>query len=139
MEYKKNKLNFRECGNNLCCTKIENLSVTKGNNQILKDVNLHIHCGELTALIGPNGAGKSTLLKAMLGENEYSGNLRFTDGNDKITRKPIIGYVPQKLDFDYSSPVSVLDVFAATQSNRPVYFSYDKKIKDIALRSLSKV
>ena len=51
-----NKLNFRECGNNLCCTKIENLSVTKGNNQILKDVNLHIHCGELTALIGPNGA-----------------------------------------------------------------------------------
>ena len=139
MEYKKNKLNFRECGNDLCCTKIENLSVTKGNNQILKDVNLHIHCGELTALIGPNGAGKSTLLKAMLGENEYSGNLRFTDGNDKITRKPIIGYVPQKLDFDYSSPVSVLDVFAATQSNRPVYFSYDKKIKDIALRSLSKV
>ena len=139
MEYKKNKLNFRECGNDLCCTKIENLSVTKGNNQILKDVNLHIHCGELTALIGPNGAGKSTLLKAMLGENEYSGNLRFTDGNDKITRKPIIGYVPQKLDFDYSSPVSVLDVFAATQSNRPIYFSYDKKIKDIALRSLSKV
>ena len=56
MEYKKNKLNFRECGNDLCCTKIENLSVTKGNNQILKDVNLHIHCGELTALIGPNGA-----------------------------------------------------------------------------------
>ena len=56
-----------------------------------------------------------------------------------MSRRPIIGYVPQKLDFDYSSPVSVLDVFASTQSNRPVYFSYDKKVKDIALRSLRKV
>ena len=35
----------------------------KWKNQILKDVNLHIHCGDLTALIGPNGAGKSTLIK----------------------------------------------------------------------------
>ena len=56
-----------------------------------------------------------------------------------MSRRPIIGYVPQKLDFDYSSPVSVLDVFACTQSNRPVYFSHDKKVKDIALRSLRKV
>ena len=123
----------------LCCTKIENLCVTKGNQEILKNVNLHIHCGELTALIGANGAGKSTLLKAILGENEYSGSLTFVDGNDKMSRRPIIGYVPQKLDFDYSSPVSVLDVFACTQSNRPVYFSHDKKVKDIALRSLRKV
>ena len=56
-----------------------------------------------------------------------------------MSRRPIIGYVPQKLDFDYSSPVSVLDVFACTQSNRPVYFYHDKKVKDIALRSLRKV
>ena len=53
-------------------------------------------------LMGENGAGKSTLLKAILGENEYSGSLTFVDGNDKMSRRPIIGYVPQKLDFDYS-------------------------------------
>ena len=139
MEFKNNKSNCNKCSNGLCCTKIENLCVKKGNQEILKNVNLHIHCGELTALIGANGAGKSTLLKAILGENEYSGSLTFVDGNEKMSRKPIIGYVPQKLDFDYSSPVSVLDVFACTQSNRPVYFSHDKKVKDIALRSLRKV
>ena len=139
MEFKNNKSDFNKCSSGLCCTKIENLCVTKGNQEILKNVNLHIHCGELTALIGANGAGKSTLLKAILGENEYSGSLTFVDGNDKMSRRPIIGYVPQKLDFDYSSPVSVLDVFACTQSNRPVYFSHDKKVKDIALRSLRKV
>ena len=139
MEFKNNKKNLNTCSNGLCCTKIENLSVNKGNQEILKDVNLHIHCGELTALIGANGAGKSTLLKAIIGENDYSGSLTFVDGNEKMSRRPIIGYVPQKLDFDYSSPVSVLDVFACTQSNRPVYFSHDKKVKDIALRSLRKV
>lgn len=139
MELKNNKSDLNKCSSGLCCTKIENLSVTKGNQEILKDINLHIHCGELTALIGANGAGKSTLLKSILGENEYSGSLTFVDGNERMSRKPIIGYVPQKLDFDYSSPVSVLDVFACTQSNRPVYFSYDKKVKDIALRSLRKV
>src|SRR5699024_7667703 len=116
-----------------------NVCVKIGNQENLKYVYLHIHCGELTALIGANGAGKSTLLKAILGENEYYGSLTFVDGNEKMSRKPIIGYVPQKLDFDYSSPVSVLDVFACTQSNRPAYFSHDKKLKDIALRSLRKV
>ena len=139
MDLKNNKSDLNKCSSGLCCTKIENLSVTKGNQEILKDINLHIHCGELTALIGANGVGKSTLLKSILGENEYSGSLTFVDGNESMSRKPIIGYLPQKLDFDYSSPVSVLDVFACTQSNRPVYFSYDKKVKDIALRSLRKV
>jgi len=139
MEFKNNRNILNTCSSDLCCTKIENLCVNKGNQEILKDVNLHIHCGELTALIGANGAGKSTLLKAIIGEHEYSGSLTFADGNEKMSRRPIIGYVPQKLDFDYSSPVSVLDVFASTQSNRPVYFSYDKKVRDIALRSLRKV
>ena len=59
---------------NFCCTKIENFSVTLGSNKILDNVNLHIHCGELTSLIGPNGAGKSTLLKALLGEIKHEGS-----------------------------------------------------------------
>lgn len=83
--------------NNFCCTKIENFSVTLGNNQILKDVNLHIHCGELTSIIGPNGAGKSTLLKALLGEIKHKGNLNFIGQNNNKFIEPIIGYVPQYL------------------------------------------
>ena len=96
MEFKNNKSDFNKCSSGLCCTKIENLCVTKGNQEILKNVNLHIHCGELTALIGANGAGKSTLLKAYL-EKMISGSLTFVDGNDKMSRRPIIGYVPQNL------------------------------------------
>lgn len=64
---KKANFNKNNSCNNFCCTKIDNFSVTIGNNEILKDVNLHIHCGELTSIIGPNGAGKSTLLKVVSG------------------------------------------------------------------------
>lgn len=140
INYKKGKnIHCGKCSCGLCCTKIENMNISKGNEEILKNINLHIHCGELTALIGQNGAGKSTLLKALIGENSYTGELTFIDGNRKLARKPIIGYVPQKLDFDLSSPISVLDLFAAIESNRPVYLPHTKSIKEKCVESLKKV
>ena len=45
------------------CIKINNLGVKFGEQVVLDDVNLHIHCGSLNAIIGKNGAGKSTLIK----------------------------------------------------------------------------
>lgn len=51
----------------LCRIEVDHLSVSAGNQQLLHDVNLHIHCGELTALIGANGAGKTTTLDTIAG------------------------------------------------------------------------
>ncbi|MBQ9008042.1 MAG: ATP-binding cassette domain-containing protein, partial [Clostridia bacterium] len=76
---------------------------------LISDVNLHIHCGELTALIGTNGAGKTTLLKALLGQIEYKGAVRHLTGDGRPAAAVRTGYVPQQLEFDHSSPVSVLD------------------------------
>ena len=36
-----------------CCLKLKHVSVTIGTDCILKDVNLHVHCGQMVALIGP--------------------------------------------------------------------------------------
>ena len=47
------------------CIKINHLGVQFGEQVILEDVNLHIHCGTLNAIIGKNGAGKTTLFTAM--------------------------------------------------------------------------
>ena len=65
------------CGHS-CCLRIQNLSVKIGKDSILRDVNMHLHCGQIVALIGPNGAGKSTLLKAVLGQREYEGVISFS-------------------------------------------------------------
>ena len=125
--------------NKLCCTKIENFSVKLGNTQILKDVNLHIHCGELTSIIGPNGAGKSTLLKSILGEIKHDGVLKFVGKNDKSYKEPLIGYVPQYLTFDPSTPISVLDLFTACKSTKPSWLKPKKKFREHVIESLSKV
>ncbi|MDF2614298.1 MAG: ATPase component of Mn/Zn ABC-type transporter [Clostridia bacterium] len=139
IQEKCDSINCRECGSSFCCTKIKHISVKHGSNQILKDVNLHIHCGELTAIIGVNGAGKSTLLKALLGEIPHLGEIVYLETKNKVTKTPIIGYVPQKLDFDLSSPMSVLDVFAAAKSKKPIWWGTPKKVRERAKASLAKV
>jgi len=113
--------------------------VVRGNTQILQDVNLHIHCGELTAIIGPNGAGKSTLLKAILGQIKHTGTLQFMDAKGVRDGKPIIGYVPQQLPFDRSTPVSVMDLFAACKTGWPVCFSYSKNVRQGVIEALRRV
>lgn len=47
--------------------KIENLNFYYGSLQALKDIQLVVNSGQITALIGPNGAGKSSLVKVISG------------------------------------------------------------------------
>lgn len=114
------------------CIKVNNLSVTIGKAEILKNINLHIHCGKLTVIIGENGAGKSTLIKAMLGEIKHSGNIVFRDTKNNEVKDLNIGYVPQHLNIEKNTPTSVYDLFASFNTNIPVFLLKSKKIyKDI--------
>jgi zinc transport system ATP-binding protein len=123
------------CGE--CCTRIENLDVSLGGQRILEDITLHLHCGELTALVGPNGAGKSTLLKALLGEVPHAGAIHFlpVPGHGREDA-PVIGYVPQQLEFDRFSPVNVHDLFASALSRWPVALWYSRRIRRAATEAL---
>lgn len=47
--------------------KVNDISITLGNKNILSHITFRIHQGEILGLIGPNGAGKSTLLYIMMG------------------------------------------------------------------------
>lgn len=116
----------RPCG--LHCIKIKNLGVTMGEQVIIEDINLHVHCGTLTAIIGKNGAGKSTLIKAILGDIPHTGEIEFKDTEDGHMQKLRIGYVPQNLNIEKHTPVSVYDMIASYQSNFPVFFKKSKKL-----------
>jgi zinc transport system ATP-binding protein len=107
------------CGS--CCTKLVQVGVKLGGSVILEDVNLHLHCGQLTAIVGPNGAGKTTLLKAILGEIPHAGHVHFMDSGKKRKDQPRIGYVPQRLEFDAGAPLTVLDLFAGATSRYPAW------------------
>lgn len=125
------------CGHS-CCLRIQDLSVQIGKDAILRDVNMHLHCGQLVALIGPNGAGKSTLLKAILGEREYEGIISFSVPGQR-SRKPIIGYVPQSPAFDPGDPVTVADLFACCMSRRPAFLGIRKNMKAHIFSCLERV
>ncbi len=114
------------CG--LHCTKINNISVKFGKEVVLKNVNIHIHCGELTVIIGRNGAGKSTLLKAILGEVEHTGNITFMDIKENVAKRIKIGYVPQSINIEKHMPTTVYDLFASCICYVPVFLKKDKKI-----------
>lgn len=121
-----------------CCLNIEHLYVRSGGDEILRDVNMHIHCGEIVALIGPNGAGKSTLIRSILGQREYEGKISFQPAGGR-SRKFRIGYVPQSPSFDQGDPVSVLDLFAMCTGKTPAAFRVGRRQREMVTACLKNV
>jgi zinc transport system ATP-binding protein len=121
-----------------CCLRIQDLSVQIGSEYILKDINMHVHCGEMVAMIGPNGAGKSTLLKAVLGQQDYNGVISFSVPGQR-NRKAKIGYVPQSPSFDPGDPVTVSDLFACCMSRRPAFTGLSKTMRENVSGFLARV
>lgn len=58
--------------------KIENVDLFYGGFQALKNINMSIPAGEITAFIGPSGCGKSTLLKSINRMNDLVEGCRVT-------------------------------------------------------------
>lgn len=125
-KFKKLISNKKACG--FHCIKVNNLSVKIGQNKILEDINIHIHCGKMTAVIGQNGAGKSTFVKALIGEIPHEGSVEFRDKLTNANMKLDIGYVPQYLNVVKNTPISVYDLFAASISKYPSFLPKKKKL-----------
>ncbi|MBE6049900.1 MAG: metal ABC transporter ATP-binding protein [Clostridium sp.] len=135
MIYSNKKILESNINENLSFLELKNLSVKINKNTILNNINMKVNEGEFLALIGINGAGKSTLLKSILGEIDYNGSISFNNENSKLHKNICIGYVPQKLEFDLSSPLTVEEVFGALLRKIPVYLPLKKykrkKIKEM--------
>ena len=51
---------------------VENLSVSFGNQEILRDISLNLEQSEIIAILGPSGCGKTTLLRTISGLQEQN-------------------------------------------------------------------
>ena len=60
----------------------QNIRLSYGSTEVLKDINLRIEPGEFFALLGPSGSGKSTLLRLIAGFNRHSAGRLLVDGQD---------------------------------------------------------
>ena len=128
------KLIKKPCG--LHCIKIVDIGVKYGEEEVLKNVNLHIHCGTFNVLIGKNGAGKSSLVRALLGDVEHTGRIEFKDIQDGKLQGIRIGYVPQKMNVEKHTPISVYDMMACYHSNAPAFLLKSKKVRVDVIKAL---
>ncbi|MBI3038519.1 metal ABC transporter ATP-binding protein [bacterium] len=117
---------------------IENLSVKFNGMEILKNIHAHIEHGCITAIIGPNGAGKTTLLSALLGLVPCSGIIRFLNENGDVY-PPRLAYVPQNLEFDRQSPVTVLDFIALRHQKKPLWMGLSRSTIEASQEALEKL
>lgn len=120
---------------------VENLCVKANERHLLENITFSIKQGKVVAIIGPNGAGKTTLVKAILGLIPYQqGSVLIYGhpiGNGDLSSK--VGYVPQKLEFDRSFPLTVSELLHFTV---PPAFSlpfHKRKQEDEHIHSLLKI
>ena len=68
--------------------KVENLSKSFGDNEVLSNVNMQIEKGEVIAIIGPSGCGKSTFIRTLNQLEDATSGAIYVDGED-ITAKGV--------------------------------------------------
>ncbi len=68
---------------------------------ILENITFSIKQGEIVTVLGPNGAGKSTIAKLVLGL------ISPIKGHIQRNKNARIGYMPQKIHFEPTLPMSV--------------------------------
>lgn len=82
---------------------VKDLHAYYGKSHILQGVNITVAEGEIVALLGRNGVGRSTTCKAIMGEVEPKGSVKFK-GQEIAGKKAFeianlgIGYVPENRD-----------------------------------------
>ena len=92
-------------------TKIEtkHLDLYYGQNHALKDINIDIEAGKITALIGPSGCGKSTYLKTLNRMNDLVDGVKITgevllDGENIYDPKVDVTILRKKVGMVFQKP-----------------------------------
>jgi Cu-processing system ATP-binding protein len=109
---------------------VQNLSKTFRRNTVIRNLNLEIEEGLITALVGPNGSGKTTLLKCILG-------LTFPDAGSKLLIGGVeyagqneiseIGYMPQVPLFPQNLKVrEIIEILQTLEKKETIFY---EKIK----------
>lgn len=113
-----------------------NLTVRFADHIALEDVSFDVPVGNIAAVIGPNGSGKTTLIKTILGliKPEH-GDIKIF-GSELEDARGLIGYVPQKFDFDKTFPITVAEFLHLHRHRHVATKKVEEKIKEVGLTPL---
>lgn len=83
---------------------LQDISFSRENKKILKNINLTIDDNKLVVITGPNGSGKSTLAKVIMGITKPDSGKMIFDGKD-ITNLDITKRAKEGIGFAFQQPV----------------------------------
>lgn len=122
---------------------VDNLSVSFGDQQVLKNINISIPAGQTLALLGESGCGKTVLMKSIIGLVQPTGGRVRFDGADinelndrQLSHERLrFGFVFQNAALFDSMTVGQNVAFPLRQHGR---FT-DEEIREMVLSRLSEV
>lgn len=89
---------------------LRSATLSFGDRELWRNLNLDVQPGEFLAVLGPNGTGKTSLLKTILGQQQL------TSGSIEFLGKPVgrgsrdIGYIPQQKLLEQGTPLRARDL-----------------------------
>lgn len=88
----------------------QSLCVRRRDKELLKDINLDIHKGEVLSIIGPAGAGKTTFLRSLNRMNDLDPNFQRTgdvlvDGHSIFSPAVDVAQLRRRIGMVFSVPV----------------------------------
>lgn len=121
---------------------IQNLSVNRGGQEVLHNLDLEVVEGTFLGLFGPNGGGKTTLLEVLLGQITPSRGYVEVMGRKpkRLNRRRFpIGYVPQYPRLPEAFPATVYDMvlmgaFGASGKFFPVCSQYKLRARQLLIQ-----
>ena len=82
---------------------VEHLSKSFGENNVLKDINLTVHRGEVISILGPSGCGKSTFIRTLVSLEKADGGVIKLDGENILAKGMDINKIRQRIGMVFQS------------------------------------
>ncbi len=112
---------------------VRDCTVAYGPNVVLDGISFEIAQGQVAAIIGPNGSGKTTLVKAILGLIPLRGGEIRVFGKHFHAVRDLVGYAPQRFDFDRNFPITVGEFMNLARHTHSPATRVAEKIREVGL------
>lgn len=121
--------------------KVENLSVSYSNVEILKNINFEVEKNDWLMIIGPNGAGKTTIVNAIAQSAPYTGKITINNRDLKTMkskeRAKEIGVLMQNHYVSYNFKVKDVVGLGAYSRSGGVFSTRTKSEEEVLKEALN--